>query len=113
MASPATPLPPVVFEDGLGQRRRVVGARSQTLSVLFLDGELTADPAFEAALRERLAQLAGFHHDAFARARGVVHVTKTPLRLALASDYVEGMRLAEMLAVADERLFPLEINAAL
>src|SRR5687768_1491919 len=50
MASPATPLPPVAFEDGLGQRRRVVGARNQTLSVLFLDGELTADPAFEAAL---------------------------------------------------------------
>jgi hypothetical protein len=112
MASPATPLPPVVFEDGLGQRRRVVGARNQTLSVLFLDGELTADPAFETALRDRLAQLAGFHHESFARARGVVHVTKTPLRLALASDYVEGVRLSEMLSVADERLIPLEINAA-
>ncbi len=112
MASPATPLPPVVFEDGLGQRRRVVGARNQTLSVLFLDGELTTDPAFETALRERLTQLAGFHHDAFARARGVVHVTRTPLRLALASDYVEGVRLSEMLAIADERLIPIEIDAA-
>ena len=112
MATPATPLPPVVFEDGLGQRRRVVGARNQTLSVLFLDGEMTADPAFETALRDRIAQLAGFHHDAFARARGVVHVTKTPLRLALASDFVEGWRLSEMLALADERLIPLEITAA-
>lgn len=113
MATPATPLPPVVFEDGLGQRRRVVGARNQTLSVLFLDSELTADPAFESAVRERLAQLAGFHHDAFARARGIVHVTKTPLRLALASDFVDGPRLSEMLAVADERLIPIEIDAAL
>jgi hypothetical protein len=113
MATPATPLPPVVFEDGLGQRRRVVGARNQTLSVLFLDGEMTADPAFETALRDRLAQLAGFHHDGFARARGVVHVTKTPLRLALASDFVDGVRLSEMLALADERLIPLEINAAI
>ena len=112
MASPATPLPPVVFEDGLGQRRRVVGARNQTLSVLFLDGELTTDPAFETALRERLTGLAGFHHDAFARARGVVHVTRTPLRLALASDYVEGVRLSEMLTIADERLIPIEIDAA-
>ena len=113
MATPATPLPPVVFEDGLGQRRRVVGARNQTLSVLFLDGEMTADPAFETALRDRIAQLAGFHHDGFARARGVVHVTKTPLRLALASDFVDGVRLSEMLALADERLIPLEINAAI
>ena len=112
MATPATPLPPVVFEDGLGQRRRVVGARNQTLSVLFLDGELTADPAFETALRERLAQLGGFHHEAFARARGVVHVTRTPPRLALASDFVDGIRLCEMLTVADERLIPIEIDAA-
>ena len=112
MASPATPLPPVVFEDGFGQRRRVVGARNQTLSVLFLDAELTANPAFETALRERLADLAGFHHESFARARGVVHVTKSPLRLALASDFVDGVRLSEMLALADERLIPLEISAA-
>jgi hypothetical protein len=113
MASPATPLPPVVFEDGLGQRRRVVGARNQTLSVLFLDGELTADPAFEPALRDRLTQLAAFQHASFARARGVVHVTKTPLRLALASDFVDGVRLSEMLTLADERLIPLEIGAAI
>ena len=112
MASPATPLPPVVFEDGLGQRRRVIGARNQTLSVLFLDGELTAAPAFEAALRERIAQFSTFQHDAFARARGVVHLSKVPPRLALASDFVEGVRLSEMLAVAEQRLIPLEINAA-
>jgi len=112
MASPATPLPPVVFEDGLGQRRRVVGARNQTLSVLFLDGELTAAPAFEAALRERIAQFAAFHHESFARARGVVHLSKVPPRLALASDFVDGVRLSEMLTIAEQRLIPLEINAA-
>jgi len=112
MASPATPLPPVVFEDGLGQRRRVVGARNQTLSVLFLDGEITAAPAFEAALRERITQFAGFHHESFARARGVVHLSKVPPRLALASDFVEGIRLSEMLTLAEQRLIPLEINAA-
>lgn len=112
MASPATPLPPVVFEDGLGQRRRVVGARNQTLSVLFLDGELTAAPAFEAALRDRITQFAGFHHESFARARGVVHLSKVPPRLALASDFVDGVRLSEMLTLAEQRLIPLEISAA-
>ena len=112
MASPATPLPPVVFEDGLGQRRRVVGARNQVLSVLFLGGELTAAPAFESALRDRITQFSAFQHDAFARARGVVHLSKTPLRLALASEFVEGLRLSEMLALAEQRLIPLEINAA-
>jgi hypothetical protein len=112
MASPATPLPPVVFEDGLGQRRRVVGARNQTLSVLFLDGEITAAPAFEAALRERITQFAGFHHESFARARGVVHLSKVPPRLALASDFIPGIRLSEMLTLAEQRLIPLEINAA-
>jgi serine/threonine protein kinase len=112
MASPATPLPPVVFQDGLGQRRRVIGARNQILSVLFLDGELTATPGFESALRDRITRFAAFQHDSFARARGVVHLSKAPLRLALASDFVEGIRLSEMLALAEQRLIPLEINAA-
>jgi len=50
-SGPASALSPVVFEDGLGQRRQMVGAGNQPLSVLLLDQELTAVSSFEVALR--------------------------------------------------------------
>lgn len=112
-AGPASALSPVVFEDGLGQRRQMVGAGNQPLSVLILDEKLTAVSSFESALRERIGQLAGFQHRSFARVRGIAHLANTPSSPALASDHVAGVRLSEILAVAEQRLIPLEIDAAL
>jgi hypothetical protein len=47
----AVPLPQIVFEDGLGQRRHIVGAGNQVLALLILDRDLTGQPLFEIALR--------------------------------------------------------------
>src|SRR5687768_8212809 len=109
----STPPSPVVFQDGLGERRHTSGAGNQPLEVLILHEELTAVPAFEPALRERLEHLAGFQHPAFTRVRGAGRLTKGQARLIIASDHVPGVRLSEILTAAEQRLIPLEIDAAL
>jgi hypothetical protein len=102
-----------VFQDGLGERRHTSGAGNQPLEVLILHEELTAVPAFEPALRERVEQLAGFQHPSFTRVRGAGKLTKGQARLIVASDRVPGVRLSEILTAAEQRLIPLEIDAAL
>jgi len=102
-----------VFHDGLGERRHTSGAGNQPLEVLILHEELTAVPAFEPALRERVEQLAGFQHPSFTRVRGAGKLTKGQARLIVASDRVPGVRLSEILTAAEQRLIPLEIDAAL
>ena len=109
----STPPSAVVFQDGLGERRHTSGAGNQPLEVLILHEELTAVPAFEASLRERLEQLAGFQHPSFTRVRGAGRMTKGQARLIIASDHVPGVRLSEVLTAAEQRLIPLEIDAAL
>jgi hypothetical protein len=109
----STPPSPVVFQDGLGERRHTSGAGNQPLEVLILHEELTAVPAFEASLRERVEQLAGFQHPSFTRVRGAGRLTKGQARLIVASDHIPGVRLSEILAAAEQRLIPLEIDAAL
>jgi hypothetical protein len=115
MMEPAamTSVPRILFEDGIGQRRAVNGADGQPLSLLIVDEELTREPAFETAMRARIEQLATFRHPSFARIRGLAHLPRVPSRLALASDDVEGKRLAELLTLAEQRLIPLEIDGAL
>lgn len=103
--------PKTTFADGLGERRHTTGTGNQPLDVLVLHEELTAVPAFEAAVRERVDQLSAFQHRSYARIRGVGRLAKAPSRLAIASDHVDGLRLSDMLAVAEKRLIPLEINA--
>ena len=109
----STPPSAVVFQDGLGERRHTSGAGNQPLEVLILHEELTAVPAFEASLRERLEHLAGFQHPSFTRVRGAGRLTKGQGRLIIASDQVPGVRLSEILTAAEQRLIPLEIDAAL
>ena len=103
--------PKTTFADGLGERRHTTGTGNQPLDVLVLHEELTAVPAFEAAVRERVDQLSAFQHRSYARIRGVGRLAKAPSRLAIASDHVDGVRLSELLVVAEKRLIPLEINA--
>jgi hypothetical protein len=104
--------PKTTFTDGLGERRHTTGTGNQPLDVLILHEELTAVPAFEVAVRERVDQLSTFQHPSYARIRGVGRLAKAPSRLAIASDHVRGVRLSEVLAVAEQRLIPLEITAA-
>jgi hypothetical protein len=103
---------PPVFDDGLGVRRQTVGAGEQPLDVLILHEELAAVPAFEASVRQRIEQFATFQHPAFTRARGLGRLSKGQSRLVVASDRAEGVRLSRLLSTAEQRLIPLEIDAA-
>jgi hypothetical protein len=105
-----TPTPSFTFEDGLGKRHQTVDAGSQPLEILTLREELTAVPSFEFALRERASRLAGFRHACYAHVRGVDKAGST---LAVVSDRVQGLRLSQLLTVAEQQLLPVEIDAAL
>lgn len=104
---------PVAFEDGLGERRYTVGAANEPLEVLTLRDELTSVSSFEFALRERVSRLASFQHECYGRVHGVERLDQGQSGLAVVSDHVSGVRLSEILAVAEKHLLPLEINAAI
>ena len=76
----------------------------------FAPGLLSA--AFEAALRERVAQLAQFRHPCYARVRRVDRLDGGAA-LAVVSDHPRGARLSDVLAVAERDGLDLDINAAL
>jgi hypothetical protein len=101
---------PFVFEDGLGTRHYTQDAGNQPLEILTLRPELTAVPSFEFALRERTSRLNTFRHAAYAHVRGI---DKSGSTLAVVSDRLEGIRLSELLAVAEQQLLPVEIDAGL
>ena len=104
---------PVLFEDGFGQRRLVLGASGDQFEALTLRDELTASPVVEAALRERIERLADFQSEHFGRVRSLERARKSLPRLILVSDHVPGVRLSTILAVAETHLLPVEMNAAL
>ena len=113
-----TPLPATaehpeapLFADGLGDRVVAVDAASgDLLQILRIRPELLAVPSFEFALRERAVRLANFRHAYYARVR---RIDRHPSGLAIVSDHVEGVRLSEMLRVAQERRLQLDLSAAL
>src|SRR5665213_696317 len=104
----------LTFEDGLGQRLRVVDpVRNEPVDMLCLRGELTSVPAFEFALRERVSRLAGFRHPCYAAVHSVERLKDRASTLALVSDSTAGVRLSEILAFAEREHVTLDIDAAL
>jgi PEGA domain len=100
-----------LFTDGLGDRIVAVdSATGDLLQILRVRPQLLAVPSFEFALRERAARLANFRHAYYARVR---RIDRHPAGLAIVSDHVEGVRLSDMLRVAEERRLHLDLNAAL
>src|SRR5580765_3923421 len=100
-----------LFSDGLGDRVVAAdGGSGDLLQILRLRPALTAVPSFEFALRERAARLANFRHAYYARVR---RVDRHPSGLAIVSDHVEGVRLSDVLRVAQSRRLSLDLNAAL
>jgi len=103
-----------LFSDGIGDR--VVasdGATGELLQILRLRPALTAVPSFEFALRERAARLANFRHAYYARVRRIDRAMAPTPSLAVVSDHVEGIRLSDILRVAQDKHLQLDINAAL
>src|SRR5262249_38175463 len=112
-AVPASASSSVLFQDPLGERRQMADASgSDTLELLCLRSDLTSVPAFEFALRERVSRLANFRHAYYGRVRSVDRLNDGAT-LALVSDRVPGVRLSELLEVAEQRHLTLDINTAL
>ena len=104
----------LIFEDGLGERRRILDqTTNETLEMLCLRDELTAVPSFEFALRERVSRLANFRHAYYGRVRRVDRLVNQESTLGIVSDVTHGARLSEILAVAERRHLALDINVAL
>jgi hypothetical protein len=105
---------PILFEDGLGQRSRTADpAGGASLEVLALRPSFSTVPSFEFALRERAGRLSGFRHAYYARVRSVDRTTGADPQLRVVSEAGHGMRLSELLAGAQARRVPIDINAAL
>jgi hypothetical protein len=104
----------VTFRDGIGERRYVTDPNGQdSREILSIRGELSAVPAFEFALRERVARLASFRHAYYAHIRSVERLNDAESTLALVSDRVDGVRLSDLFSRAAVRGLNLDINAAL
>jgi serine/threonine protein kinase len=110
----AAATPVVTFQDGLGERHHVLDrAKNEPLEVLCLRGELTAVPAFEFALRERVSHLSTFRHACYGRVKSVERLRNASSTLALVSETTPGVRLSEILAYAERSEVTLDIDAAL
>jgi hypothetical protein len=101
------------FQDGLGERRQTTGAGNQLLDLVIVHEPLGGVAGFEAALRQRAGELASFQHAAFPRLKGVGRLSKPPSRIVVATDHVAGVRLSDLLAIAERRLIPLEYDGAI
>jgi serine/threonine protein kinase len=111
--APGTASKPIIFQDGLGERRRISDVSgADTIEQLCLRGELTAIPSFEFALRERASRLANFRHVYYGRVRSVDRLSDPASTLAVVSDSIKGVRLANLLAASERRPMTLDINAS-
>jgi hypothetical protein len=63
---------------------------------VIVDAALTSVPSFESALRQQATRVAAFHHDAFARVRGIEN-DGSVATLVVVSDHVRGVRLSTLL----------------
>jgi hypothetical protein len=88
------------FLDRLGDRVRLTDHESGDVEVLRLRPELTTGSLFEAGVRRRANQLAGFLHPNFARVRQIGRLPAPDGRLVIMSDAVDGWRLSEVLEAA-------------
>src|SRR3954469_9165809 len=115
-AAPAVPpaaSPAATFRDGLGERRQIADkTRTERLEILCLRNELTAVPAFEFALRERVSHLAAFQDACFGHVRSVERL-KNPAALAIVSAATAGVRLSDLLSYAEHANVTFAIDAAL
>jgi serine/threonine protein kinase len=113
LASRIAPSVPIVFQDALGERRRLDGNGPDPVEVLCLRSELTAIPSFEFALRERAGRLTAFRHANYSRVRGVDRLNDPAATLAVVSDHTRGLRLAALLSEAGPRPITIDITVAL
>jgi len=97
------------LSDRIGDRLQLFDSSGPGLELLRFNPLLTANPAFEPALRAGVAALDDFTHPSFARVRKVTVLEEPGPQLALVSELVPGERLSKVLKSA--RLSGLRANA--
>jgi hypothetical protein len=100
-----------LFEDAFGSRHRLVDPAGA--DALVVHAALAAVPSFEFAVRERATRLASFRHASYVRVRGVDRGAGPEAPFRVVSDECDGIRLSELLAGAEARRLPIDVNASL
>ena len=103
------------FTDGFGRRYKSAprDTNDTVLEVLCFRHEITDVPAFEFALRERVARLSQFHHPDFTHIKKVDRLSDERGTVALMSDGVKGFRLSEILTDTERSAPPPDVGATL
>ena len=103
------------FEDGLGRRYRPAARLDSDapLEILCFRHEITDVPAFEFALRERVARFSDLQHPSFTRIRKVDRLNDDHGTVVLMSDGAAGIRLIDVLSEVERSGRVLDLNAAL
>lgn len=103
------------FEDGLGRRYRPAARLDSDtpLEILCFRHEITDVPAFEFALRERVARLSDFHHPSFVRIRKVDRLSDERGTVTLMADGAAGDRLIDLLTQVESTGRVLDLSSAL
>jgi hypothetical protein len=101
------------FVDGIGRRVRIPDSTGEEVETLRLCRELSEAPSTEPALIERAGRLAGFTHPGFAPVKRVERLRGTLGGLAVVSASVPGLRLADVLSMAQRRWMAPNFDAAM
>ena len=100
------------FEDGLGRRYRPAARidSDAPLEILCFRHEITDVPAFEFALRERVARFSDLQHPSFTRIRKVDRLSDEHGTVVLMSDGAAGARLIDILSEVERSGRVLDLN---
>lgn len=103
---------PTIFADGFGRRvLRVASAEAQPIEHLQLNPVLAAHDGFMAALRDRVTQAQAKRLTSYARTLALD--LDAPGGPELATEYVRGWRLADLLDVAESENLTLDIGVVM
>ncbi|HOC19024.1 MAG TPA: PEGA domain-containing protein [Vicinamibacterales bacterium] len=102
------------FSDRLGDRLNLFdNTDGPPLELLRLRAELSRAADFEFSLRARVSELADFQHPRFARVFRADRLPEPGGGLALVSARTDGLRLSDVLRLADQRAVRLSANLLL
>jgi serine/threonine protein kinase len=104
----------LLFKDGLGDRLLIRDRHGRpTDECLSIRPELSAVPAFEFALNERLWLVEKFDHPAFLTVRNIVRAPGQLASISLVYDLTGGVRLSDLLVTAASGGQPITAGATL
>ena len=102
------------FRDGLGDRLLIRDSHGRvTHECLSIRPELTAVPAFDFALNERLWVVEKFDHPAFLTVRNILRLPGRLTSISLLHDITGGSRLSEVLERAASSAQPATVGATM